>query len=290
MRSGTNCSTNILYTMLYCCFKCCCCCLCCYWREYYSTSMRCWFGCRYICHNHRAGWKHNENHMSCDAITYEITTLWHDKMLSITTTTTTTTVNNVKRDWKPIWRTDRPAGVLLSDVARIWCHEGHSSYYVYTRRMSTLQNCLLWGAELVVRRTYCILCYTDAQSAAAASVATDASTTLPPWDVDSVVVTSVVTIIVLAENTTKNTSCNAITSEITTTLWHDKMLSITTTTTTTINNVKRDRKRIWRTDRPAGVFVSGVARIWCKEEHKSYCVFTLGECRHCSIVYYEEQN
>jgi len=92
-------------------------------------------------------------------------------------------------------------------VARIWCQEGHKSYCVFTLGdCRHLQNCLLWGAELIVRRTYCILCYTDAQSAAAAaSVATDASTTLPPWDVDSVVVTSVVTTIVLAKNITKNT-------------------------------------------------------------------------------------
>jgi len=117
--------------MLYCCSECCCCCLCCCWREYYSTSMRCWFGCRYISrHNHCACCKHNEKHTSCDAITSEITTLWHDKMLSITTTTIT--INNVKRDRKRIWRTDRLVGVFLSGVARIWCQEGHKSYCVFT--------------------------------------------------------------------------------------------------------------------------------------------------------------
>jgi len=186
--------------MLYCFSECCRCCLCCYWREYYSTSMRCWFGGRYISrHNHIVGWKHNENHTSCDAITSDITTLWHDKMLSITTTTIT--INNVKRDRKRIWRTDRLVGVFLSGVARIWCQEGHKSYCVFT--LGDCRHC---------------------------------------------------------------------------------------TTTITINNVKRDRKRIWRTDRLAGVFLSGVARIWCQEGHRSYCVFTLGDCRHCRIVYYEERN
>jgi len=157
--------------------------------------------------------------------------------------------------------------------------------------MSTLQNCLLWGAELIVRRTYCILCYTVALSAAAAaSVATDASTTLPPWDVDSVVVTSVVTIIVLAENTTKitwavmpspmklrrydMTKCYLLLPQL--------LLLLLTTLSVTESPY----------DAPIDplVYYSVTSPEFGVTRGTVVTMFTLGKCRHCRIVYYEERN